>query len=118
MAPTVHQLKNLDEQSEVLCLGRVQWRPLYEWHDLIMKINAPPHTPPIDVVTMVVVTRIPVDGPTSEELLQNLKRADAARALGHDELWTNLPAEPHRRTSIDVHAKAALSVDEPRDPAF
>ena len=74
--------------------------------------------PPIHVFTMVVVSRVPVDGSTSEELLQNLESADTARSLGHDELWSNLPAEPRCRTSIDVHAKAALSVDEPRDPAF
>ena len=91
---------------------------MHERHDAIRKIAAPTNTPPVHVLTMVVVARVPIDGSTSEELLQDLESANAARSLGNDELWTNLPAEPRSRTSIDVHAKAALSVDEPRDPAF
>ncbi len=61
---------------------------------------------------------VAVDRPAVEELLQELERRHAPLALRDDEFRPDLPAEPKRRTPVDVDAEAAFAVDETGDPAL
>ena len=118
MAIALHQPENPSETLEVPRLCGTQRSCSHKRHDTIFEIVASPYAPSIHVFTMVVVSRISIDGSAAKELLKDLQSTNAARSLGHDELRPDLPAKPHCRTPVDVHAEAALSVDEPGDPPF
>ena len=92
--------------------------PVEERHDLVLEIVPPAYTPTEDILPVVVAPRVAVDHSTAKERPQERERSDAPLALRDDELRPNLPAEPHRRTPVDVDAEAAFAVDESSDPSL
>jgi len=68
------------------------------------------------IFSVVVVSAIDIDRPTSEETLQLVQNLHTLRSLNDRELGLDLPAESTRSIPEDRNAEAPLAVDEADDP--
>ena len=118
MTTRPHQGEHLAELRQILGLRGPKRHLFEERHDPLLEVVAPADAPAKDVFAVVVPPGVAIDRPAVEELLQELERSEAPLALRDDELRSNLPTEPQRRTPVDVDAKASFAVDESGDPTF
>jgi hypothetical protein len=113
-----HQGEHPAELRQILGLRGPEWHLFEERHDPLLEVAPPADAPAKDVFAVIVPPGVAIDRPAVEELLQDLERSEAPLALRDDEFRPDLPAEPQRRTPIDVDAETSFAVDESGDPAF
>jgi len=116
MPTKFHQSHDVDEDGEVLCLGRSQWVCFEEGDYAPAKISARADPKPIHILPVVVTPAISADGPAPEEPLQIMQYLHAPSSLRDRELGLDLPTESTRSVAEDRNTEAAFAIDKADDP--
>jgi hypothetical protein len=69
------------------------------------------------VLTMIVVSTIGIDLPTTKKCGKIFNRRPTRDSLDNRETRLNLPASSHASVPVDLATKTAFSIDEPDDPS-
>jgi hypothetical protein len=117
MPAEIHRRDDRGELLEVVPLRCSQRVLSEERDDHVPKIREPLHAIPVHVLPVIVVPAVPEDPAASEEANEVLEHIPAAGSLCHCELRPNLPAEPHRGTSIDRAAETTFAIDGTNYPS-
>src|SRR5206468_10325978 len=105
------------ELFEVVSLRRSQGVLEEERDDHVPQVAKAPHAIPEHVLPVVVVPRVGIHLPASEESDKVFQHITARCTLGDGEFGSNLPSKSHLAASIDGTAEAAFPIHEPHDPS-
>ena len=117
VAAEPHEPKYLGELGEVVSLRRSQGVRLEERNDDLVQLVEAVDAVPKDILSVIVVTGVPVDLSASEEADEVFQHIATRGSLDDGKFGSNLPAKPHRRTAPDGNAETAFTIREPHDPS-